>query len=206
MTKRLLAVVVLIVAAAATTMCPSTKDECMSNYTLIDKDKAACLGAFSDLKAVIVPAPGPKIIIRKDVAALKWYVDAGGSEVLQATGGSAWASHHIRGDFVGTQILDFSVTSEEPRVYDPANYVVFATKLGPDTYFIEMIRTAGDKIRWFMSKNGNRVPLTQDSNLPPNEVPQEFTAPLVTIPSNSFREEVEAKTLDKVDFFRVAMP
>jgi hypothetical protein len=202
MTRRSFAVLLVMVTAAFVTGCKSTKDECKSMYGLIDKTKADCTASFPELKEEPEPVPGPKIIIRKNVATLQWYVDSGGVEVLQGTGESAWESQKIRYDFVGTKILDWSVYSEAGSAYNPANYVVFSTKVGSDTYYIEMARTAGDKVKWFITKNTMRRQVFADASLPTDKVPLEFTGELQVAP-NSFREELEDVTLDKVEFFRV---
>lgn len=79
-----------------------------------------------------------------------------------------------------------------------ANYVVIETDVGGQAYTIEMVRTAGDKIRWYITKGNQRKLLTAMSFYSNNEVPAEFTGAVT-----SFREIVEDVDLDEIDWFRV---
>lgn len=186
--------------------CEKSKEECKSDYGLIDNTKEACIAAFPTLTEAVSPTPGPKIIVRRVSTNLEWKVDSGSGEVTQTTGASAWTSGKIRSDFVGNSILEFSVHSTSPaQTYSNVSYVIFQTQSGADTYTIEMIRTAGDKVRWYVSKGSSRKLLVADSTLSTSEVPLEFTAPLIVSPSSTFREEMENVEIDEVSSFKVSI-
>lgn len=190
MTRRLLALLLVIAAAACLAGC--SKDWCVSKYGLVEPSAS--------------PTPGPIIIVHKDAStgALQWYVDSGTGSTLQSGVGSAFDSGYIRNDFMGTKILDFTV-KKSTTSYSPANYVVFQTQVGSDTYLIEIVRTAGDKVRWYMTKNGSVRKLLASGSVTAGQVPVELTGTLVELPTYSFREQVEDVDIDSIDFLRVAL-
>jgi hypothetical protein len=82
--------------------------------------------------------------------------------------------------------------------YANANYVLFQTDVGGQAYTVEMIRTAGDKLRWYVTKGSTRRLLTSTSTFTAGEVPLEFTGTVT-----AFHEQVEDVDLDDIQPLRV---
>jgi hypothetical protein len=187
----------LILSVAGSTACKMTQSDCESTYNLMAKSKDGCIAAFPTLHETITPTPGPKIIIRPTTTFV-WYTNSGASDVLQPAGNAAWTTGKIRSDFCGT-ITDFTVDDASSTAHSNSSYVVLQSKVGMDTYTIEIWRTSGDVIRWYITKGNTRKLLTCDASEPTDKVPQEFLGTLV-----SFREELADVDLTDVNWLRTA--
>jgi hypothetical protein len=202
MSKRLATGILVLLSAVIVAGCKMPKSECMSTYNLMEKTKDGCISAFPTLHETISPspAPGPKIIIKKVSGDFAWYTNTGGSDVLQGAGTSAWSTGKIRADFCGT-IMDFTVDDTVPASHTNSSLVLLQSKVGNDTYNIEIWRTQNDVIRWIISKAGTRKPLTCDNTLSTTTVPSEFLGTAL-----SFREELADVDLTDVNFLRTGTP
>lgn len=188
-----------IVLSAAS--CPS-KEQCTGKYSVADLfTKDECKTAYNLQDVPPEPVPGPKIILKKDAAGTyRTYVDYGGGEVLQAAGSLAYDTGTIRSDFTGTAINALTATSTTSAVYSNANYIAFQKTVAGHVYKIELVRTAGDKARWYASKDGGgRKVLTATGTWTENEVPGEFSE----FDPATFYEVIEDVALDNVNYFRV---